>query len=219
MDYRYFDEVLPSQKQLPTLEQDNSKQVRLPVHVLRMLACGAPCIIFILVVAQGRWRETLCGSVPLRAANRSHNATYCDLLIGRMRPIHQIEATCGVDEGSLVLSPMVLCQLSIARASVAKARSRIYFSSVCAKLHCAADYAETSTHCGLFRTHRDKLGTPTPLQTRSTRNTRCVARATRILSRSVGRCVWGNMHTSHKSLYSTNRLLKFCSLYWTRRAS
>ena len=28
--------------------------------------------------------------MPLRAANRSHNATYCDLLIGRMRPIHQI---------------------------------------------------------------------------------------------------------------------------------
>ena len=42
MGYGYFDEVLSSQKQLPTLEQDNSKQAKLPVHVLRMLACGAP---------------------------------------------------------------------------------------------------------------------------------------------------------------------------------
>lgn len=59
MDYGYFDEVLPSQKQLPTLKQDNPKQVKLPVHVLRMLACRAPGIIFlILVVAQGRPRET-----------------------------------------------------------------------------------------------------------------------------------------------------------------
>ena len=49
-------------------------------------------------------------------------------------------------------------------------------------------------------------------QTRSTRNTRCFARATSILSHSVGRCVRRNMHTSDKQLDSTNRALSFCSL-------
>ena len=50
--------------------------------------------------------------------------------------------------------------------------------------------------------------------TRNTRNPCCVARATSILSRSVGRCAWSNMHTSDKQLYSTNGVLKFCCLDW-----
>mgnify|MGYP003326918863 CR=1 FL=1 len=80
------------------------------MHVLRILACGAPCIIFILVVAQGRWRETLCGSVPLRAANRSHNATYCDLFIGlnRSHATYSLLNTAGHERDLVCVGPAVL---------------------------------------------------------------------------------------------------------------
>ena len=110
--------------------------------------------------------------------------------------------------GSLVLSPTIRCKLSVARAYVAKTRYRLYFSSVCPKLFCAADYAETSMHCGLFKIRWDKSWIPTPLNKQEAHaNTRCVARAISILSRSVGRRVRSNVHTSDKPLYSTNTTL------------